>query len=242
MFRQTAGFYSHRISNDTIRDILKAAVETNFQQTGEHVPIVSIGSGTGFHEYQIFKKGRWDAPPELICVDPDPTISGGYDSVQFVKPHYATVQDLIRARPTILGNCIMLMIWPNPAPSSYDFEALAMLMPRSSIIMWEMKGGAGGSNFHKWFKDGHKGYHMLTQHTHRYVLDSFVKVPCYDSTSWFLRDDFERPRSVPKDYHVKESDYDGTPDFIEAFNKKMATGEISAATLAHLNALQTSFK
>jgi hypothetical protein len=108
-------------------------------------PIVSVGCGPGLYEAETLKLNpRLD----FIMVDPDPR------SFENVEPKLAidaaTVPDLIKTRPELVGKCVLLLIWPNPNESTYDYQAVELLNPVAVVTIYEAKGAAGGDQFHCW--------------------------------------------------------------------------------------------
>src|SRR6185437_11465893 len=110
--------------------------------------IVSIGSGTGRLEYVLKNEYKFD----IICVDPEPESFEKYPADgKCLKPDFDLVSDLIKKDPTIVGNCILLMIWPwyTDVNNDYDYQAMIDLKANAIIIQYEplnnMKGsGSGG--------------------------------------------------------------------------------------------------
>jgi hypothetical protein len=116
--------------------------------------LISIGSGTGCYEYEM-THGRPDLRARLILVDPDPeSFRQEPTSERELRPHFATTQDLLKARPEVVEACILLLIWPSPAPLvPYDLEAVEQLRPKGILILYETarevdpskEGGSSGS-------------------------------------------------------------------------------------------------
>jgi hypothetical protein len=122
---------------------------------GKNVPIVSVGSGTGEYEYEITKDEN-ESELELICVDTKD--DEHLDSEYVIKPKYATVDDLIKDRSGIVGDCILCLFWSydqgrmNDYPhSNYPYiDAIVKLKPKSIIILYEEFGGSGSDMLHYW--------------------------------------------------------------------------------------------
>jgi hypothetical protein len=110
--------------------------------------VVSVGSGMGEHE-ALLKL----AVPELefICVDNAPGSCSQTRTGLSMDPAHATDADLIKSRPDIVGNCILLLFWTYPRnfAGDYDERAIHNLKPGSIISIYEAGGTAGGELFHQ---------------------------------------------------------------------------------------------
>lgn len=109
---------------------------------------VSVGSGNGMYEYEMTKNDE-DMRKKLILVDPNPESFMPYPSSnKYIKPHFPLVKDLIKQKPEVVGDCVLILIWPF-YQGSYDFESILILEPRSIIILYERPddwpSGAAGS-------------------------------------------------------------------------------------------------
>jgi hypothetical protein len=126
-----------------IQEYLEMAIKWN------RLPIVSVGSGTG--QYEVELRSKLAEPREMICVD------------KYIMPpslrNFATVEELICARSELVGNCILLLMWPNDeghhrelseTDTPYDVDAIEQLNPRHIITLYEEFGGAGSLQFHDW--------------------------------------------------------------------------------------------
>jgi hypothetical protein len=132
-----------------VQQQLAIAIKSNNQV------IVSVGSGDGEQEQRLMNSlEQENSTRELICVD---NIS--YDLTQkaemIMPPQYPTVNELITARPTIVGDCILLLFWPydksrHDPKNPYDVEAIIKLKPCQVIILYEEFGGAGSDKLHHW--------------------------------------------------------------------------------------------
>lgn len=108
-------------------------------------PVVSVGSGSGCLESAALKK---DPSMQLQCVDPDP-LSFSKGPV-LVKPDFPRVEDLLRSRPDLLDNCVLLLNWA-PPDCDFDLEAIRSLRPRAILCVFEVFFKAAGSElFHEW--------------------------------------------------------------------------------------------
>lgn len=102
--------------------------------------IVSVGSGNGVYEW-IMCVHTPAIKEKLILVDPAPESFEPYHpSGCNMKPHFATVHDLVKKRPEVVDNCVMLLIWPDPF-LLYDIEAVLVLKPKSIILLYEKADG-----------------------------------------------------------------------------------------------------
>jgi len=91
---------------------------------------------------------------KLILIDPDPESFEPYPKKKgYLKPDFPYVSNLIEKRPDVVGNCVLLLIWPEPE-ALYDFEAVMYLKPLSILILYEKPEGwnmgcAAGKLMHK---------------------------------------------------------------------------------------------
>lgn len=112
--------------------------------------VVSVGSGGGELERLLAELGV----RELTCVDPKPGSwpgSGVKASVgEDMAPAFASVADLLKARPEDKGACVLFLGWPFPNESCYDIEAVQLLEPTSVVSVMSMDGAAGGTELLSW--------------------------------------------------------------------------------------------
>ncbi len=103
--------------------------------------IVSVGCGNGVYEYEATKHDL-ELRKKLILVDPAPESYELWPTtgVGFLKPDYATVADLIKQKPHVVGNCVLLMIWLDIA-DRFDYPSFETLKPLSVICMNEHVNG-----------------------------------------------------------------------------------------------------
>lgn len=137
--------------------------------------IVSVGSGTGAYEFEI-SEGRPDLRARLILVDPAPSSfqpvrSNGRE----IAPHYATVTDLVAARPEVVGHCIVLLLWALPNDMSYDADAIDALQPRGIVSLTEAIDpphacAAGSTRFHSTYLSptSDSGYRIVSEARYRF--------------------------------------------------------------------------
>lgn len=96
--------------------------------------IVSVGCGTGKYELFLMKQKELFGL-EWVLVDP---AQQSFDTGPVIlKADYATVGGLMRERPHLFGNCVVLLIWSNPSQSVYDYEAVQSLHPTDIVVLWE---------------------------------------------------------------------------------------------------------
>lgn len=113
--------------------------------------IVSVGSGNGFFERRIEMSYPEIADP-IICVDPEPNKFMPAPEPLAHKAQYSTVQDMVKERSDLIGNCILILNWPNPNSTTYDYEAICILKPKYVLgIVENVSGIAGGEAFHVWY-------------------------------------------------------------------------------------------
>jgi len=123
--------------------------------------IISVGSGLGYleklleHQFEV----------RFILVDPDPLFEmkrlipdikekdllTNKDFIKFYRnPDFTLVKTLMQKHTNIKENCDLMLIWPNPDVSSYDFKAIKKLKPNSIFILYGddyPKGGCAGGFF-----------------------------------------------------------------------------------------------
>jgi len=99
--------------------------------------IISVGCGNGVYEYEATRHDPI-LRSKLILVDPNPESYELWPTGDqgFLKPAYATVNELIKKKPEVIGNCILLLIWIDMA-ERFDFEAFETLKPLSCVCMNE---------------------------------------------------------------------------------------------------------
>lgn len=114
--------------------------------------ITSVGCGHGVYEYEI-SKNQPKLRSKLILVDPNPESFDVRNGQDYLKPDYDHVEDLVKDKPAVVGNCVLLLIWPPPVGhykySNYEISAISALNPRSVICLYEvpktMPNGSSGS-------------------------------------------------------------------------------------------------
>lgn len=110
--------------------------------------IVSVGCGTGVYEYEISKNNQ-KLQNKLILVDPNPNSFTEYPKDnKYLKVNHDTVDDMVKIRPEIVNNCVLLLIWTPPTKYPYisavdntigfDYKAVEILKPKSIICLYEI--------------------------------------------------------------------------------------------------------
>lgn len=140
------------IENPTYQAIGEKKVSEIFQdflKMNDH-PVVSVGSGIGWFEKLM--ETKYDM--NIICVDPHPT--SNYNKSIFENatksdlpmhmPDFRTCDDLLLAKPDLIGNCKLLLIYPTPdgGGQDYDFSAIQQIQPSSIFLLVDVSGSAGG--------------------------------------------------------------------------------------------------
>jgi hypothetical protein len=124
--------------------------------------LVSVGSGNGRFEYQVQRAlpGR-----RVICVDPDPEAFDPYpQNGQYIAPEYSFVANLVEHEPDIVGNCCLILHWPQHNGVPYDIEAVRDLRPQAIFVYYEAIGAAGSIAFHYWLRNCVSGPALPTQY------------------------------------------------------------------------------
>ena len=141
------------------------------QATHPGVPIVEIGSANGIDAQYIHdhhditfryliepNPGEWTTKRHVSSVDNLPLATR--------KPDFPHVDDLVRANPEIVKNCIVVIVWPYPTKMNgidykrYDYQAIRTLKPLSVLLVYEPSGQAGSDKLLKWIFEsgGYGGY------------------------------------------------------------------------------------
>jgi hypothetical protein len=126
--------------------------------------IVSVGSGLARLE---FEAQAMNPDIKWICVDTDPTSGEAIKRQPFIRPSHATVDDLIKNNPALVGNCALFLNWPLPGNvgNSYDFEAFIKLKPIDLLTFIEVYHGAAGASgspmFHHSLRDSESPFRIV---------------------------------------------------------------------------------
>lgn len=136
----------HKVNGfSTLVDYMKALVD---------LPIVSVGSGSGYVEKQCMEKIK---NLNMILVDPlKPDENEFYPVPSHLSqdPSYNYTNDLITAKPEIVDNCHLFLNWPLPDPNEdvYDYDAILLLKPKKIIICCEVSGSSGSQKLLAWLR------------------------------------------------------------------------------------------
>lgn len=174
----------YKVSEDKIRiTIFEASESAQF--------LVSVGSGNGEIEYRLVEQFP-SLQKKIICVDPTPESFRPYlKSGKCLKPDYPFVKDLVAAKPEVVDNCVLILIWPSPnhLGGDYDFHAIQDLKPKGIVVMFESTNTSGGDKFVQWRRT-QQNYKMISNHVVRSVeylqqlgLDSKQKL----TLTWYAR-------------------------------------------------------
>jgi len=115
------------------------------------LPFISIGSGNGFVENK-------NSLCNWICIDPNPlSYLKNNDDKIYKNPDYKTCEELISAKPEIIGNNVLFLNWCDPNDSTYDYDAIILLKPKAILVVHEIcdnddYGAAGGKKFNNLYK------------------------------------------------------------------------------------------
>ena len=114
----------------------------------DNLPIVSVGCGMCLREL-VMSKSR-----TIICVDPTQAkVDQWTDIKRAMKPDFDNVKQLVRAKPTIIGNCHLLVEYPMTDYVTYDFLAIYDLQPKSLVLLTTSTGHSGGLLLHMWLNN-----------------------------------------------------------------------------------------
>lgn len=115
------------------------------------IEIISVGSGDGSVDRGIREAYRdhFGSTLNITLVDVNPKY----------KVDFRTVDNLIEKRPTIVGNCCLLIIWPVESCDNdeYDIDSICKLQPQAVLTLYEISGISGSDPFRK-FLDNKKKY------------------------------------------------------------------------------------
>ena len=114
--------------------------------------IISVGSGNAFFELTMinFIFNERNLMLDIVCIDPNPAeftprIPNNYyktlrntfikNKKIFIQPKFHTVKMLISSDGSIVENCFLMLIWPDPY-IGYDIEAIHLLKPIGIYIIY----------------------------------------------------------------------------------------------------------
>lgn len=126
-----------------------------------NVPVISVGCGVGQFEYYLQKQGY-----SVFGIDPEPESFKKYTDDKHIVPISDTVQNFIKVHSHFIGNCTLMLYWPSPGESEYDFEAIQLLKPLCIYLYYDKLGGAAGHKLQKWLKHGvNNKYRLIAEMT-----------------------------------------------------------------------------
>ena len=70
-----------------------------------------------------------------------------------MKPDYENVKELVQAKPSIIGNCHLLIEYPMTDYVTYDFLAIYDLQPKSLVLLTTSTCHSGGLMLHMWLNN-----------------------------------------------------------------------------------------
>lgn len=114
----------------------------------DSLPIVSVGCGMCKRELEMSKTRT------IICVDPtQANIDQWTDIKRAMKPDFDNVKQLVQAKPTIIGNCHLLIEYSMTDYVTYDFLAIYDLQPKSLVLLTTSTAHSGGLMLHMWLNN-----------------------------------------------------------------------------------------
>ena len=136
------------MSNHAVKLLGVDLVLRYISEVSEHykVTVMSVGSGRGQIEAAA-ENVDW------VCVDPDPT---SFSKGELHRaPDYDYVDSAIKARPELVGKCVVFLNWcPPNGDHRFDVEAIEKLKPLAVLSTYEiyfgLGGAAGSDDFHDW--------------------------------------------------------------------------------------------
>ncbi len=94
----------------------------------------------------------------IICVDPTQAKFDQWTDIKrAMKPDFDNVKQLVQAKPTIIGNCHLLVEYPLTDYVTYDFLAIYDLQPKSLVLLTTSTGHSGGLLLHMWLNNNDRG-------------------------------------------------------------------------------------
>ena len=168
--------WNARISFDTLVSNINSFMDPE-------VPIYSFGSGDG--RVEKYYNDQFDRQ-QIVCVEPEP---GEFNrSTVVLEPKYSTVEELIEAKPELVGEAQALLIWVTPS-LNYDMDVIKKLKPKKLLILYDGSGSAGSNDFHDYLgnecKDEYRTEQLLFEEHNRgvfgsdwnyYILKSFERI------------------------------------------------------------------
>ena len=159
----------NRIGIDKLEEFYQIFTRFNSDQ------IISVGSGECGLEVHLEKK--FDR--KILCVDPNPT-SYGNNGVMFPNtrdPDYPLVDDLIKDREELVGNCNVILNWPSPNNdgNSFDILAIKALKPKMVFLLFEESGSSGSPDLINWIGNKVEGREENRLGLSMYVMMMMMK-------------------------------------------------------------------
>ena len=103
------------------------------------LPVVSVGSGNAaFELYLTNWCAQFGVNINWILLDPDPSDWGRPKKV-FMRPDYPTVRELLKDKPEIKHNCIVLLNSIDPRGDNYDERFVKSVRPQYIIFLTNIK-------------------------------------------------------------------------------------------------------
>ena len=110
----------------------------------QRLPVVSVGCGNGVIEGIIRGIYTGRKTVEMIGVDPAPNAYSKADPDVWetisLQASFPSTAALIGARPRLVGNCVLWLIWPPPFGTNFDAEAIDLLKPAQVVISTDLMG------------------------------------------------------------------------------------------------------
>jgi hypothetical protein len=127
----------------------------NFQEiygliSDKSLPIISVGSGMGVDEALMKRKFGC----KLITVEPTTNKFDAYrEGVRSVeKPDFKYVSQIQGAYPELVGNCVVMLLYPLPDWAMYDIFSIYQMKPRQVVIMYNPFGASGSFLLHNFLR------------------------------------------------------------------------------------------
>ena len=120
------------------------SVSKNFSDV--NIPIISVGSGMGKREQELIDLGH-----KVICIDPFKGRKDRWTSIKRVrKRDFKNVPSCMEKHKELIGNCYVLIEYPQTDYITYDFCSLYDLQPLETIILTTRSCQSGGLLLHFW--------------------------------------------------------------------------------------------
>lgn len=157
---------------------------------GFDIPLVSVGSGNAFFEWllcNLYPKLK------IIMIDPEPFSFGGLpsDIVHYMsnpksrfsyletkcetEHYYKYTENLVKKRPSIVGNCNILLNWPDPNYNIYDYDSIVALKPRNFMAIFAPCGASGSEKFINLTSQRTLQLEDQTQYERKYMTSTFER-------------------------------------------------------------------